>query len=156
MPDLPPLHRIKELREERGMSQLALATAAGLDKAAMSRIEKGKTHLNVPTMRQIAKALDLRPGDLLLDEDRSVGSSGVDAELLSIAHQMPPEERSRLIELAREMLALITRLLARGATGLTGNHDQIEAIVRFWNDGDDSDRSNVLSLMDSAQRFRPR
>ena len=58
--------RIKELRTARGLTQLGLAEAAGLDKMAVSRIERGEREPLFSTLRALARSLDVEPGELFL------------------------------------------------------------------------------------------
>lgn len=51
-------------REERGLSQRALAAAAGLSPAMLNEIEKGKKTPSLPTAKALADALGLRLDDL--------------------------------------------------------------------------------------------
>jgi transcriptional regulator with XRE-family HTH domain len=49
--------RLRELRQERGMSMRALARASGLSTNALSMIERGRTSPSVSTLYKIAGAL---------------------------------------------------------------------------------------------------
>jgi transcriptional regulator with XRE-family HTH domain len=51
-------HRIRELREARGWSQEQLALRIGRTKSVISRIEDGKTRLDLEIARKIAEELD--------------------------------------------------------------------------------------------------
>ena len=51
--------RIRELREERGISQRKLAVSVGLDPAAMSRIESAERGLSTGELVAAAQALDV-------------------------------------------------------------------------------------------------
>jgi transcriptional regulator with XRE-family HTH domain len=53
--------RIRELRQERGMSIAALAEAAGLSKGHMSSVERGLVLITVGTVVATARALDVPP-----------------------------------------------------------------------------------------------
>lgn len=57
---------IRALREELGLSQEALADAAGIDRSHMSRIERGKRNVSFLNICRIAEALDRKPSDLLI------------------------------------------------------------------------------------------
>ena len=57
--------RIRALREERGMSQEALARAAGYtDRSSIAKIEKGQVSLSAAKIDLLAKALGVTPGYL--------------------------------------------------------------------------------------------
>lgn len=51
--------RLRELRQERGMSMRALARASGLSTNALSMIERARTSPSVSTLYKIADALDV-------------------------------------------------------------------------------------------------
>lgn len=61
--------RVKELREDAGLTQRDLADLAGLSHVTVNHIENGKTPPRPRTLRKIAEALDVRVRDLR--EDRS-------------------------------------------------------------------------------------
>ena len=52
-------HRLKELREERGISMRSLARASALSANALSMIERGLTSPSVSTLTKIAGALEV-------------------------------------------------------------------------------------------------
>jgi transcriptional regulator with XRE-family HTH domain len=56
--------RIRELRIERGLSQEALADAAGIGRSYMSGIERGVRNCSTLHLFRIAKALRVPPGAL--------------------------------------------------------------------------------------------
>lgn len=144
------LHRIRQLREEAGLSQQALADRIRFDKTKMSRVEKGTTDLDVPMMREIAAGLGRKASALLLPEDIDNLQDGPDGDLLAIAHQLPVEGRALLITCARELVGLVGRMLAQGQSTIMGDPNLIGEFVAFWNQLDDSDRSNVLTMVGSA------
>src|SRR5512135_3756526 len=51
--------RLRELREERGMSMRSLAAASGLSANALSMIERGKASPSVSTLYKLAEALGI-------------------------------------------------------------------------------------------------
>jgi DNA-binding XRE family transcriptional regulator len=51
--------RLKELREEAGISQYALAKAAGISKQAVNMLERGSNEPSWETVRKLARALKL-------------------------------------------------------------------------------------------------
>nr|DAE53208.1 MAG TPA: helix-turn-helix domain protein [Caudoviricetes sp.] len=57
---------IKRLREEKGMSQDALAKLTGYtDRSSITKIEKGQVDLQQSKIELFAKALGTTPGDLM-------------------------------------------------------------------------------------------
>jgi len=55
---------IKDLREKAVLSQRDLAMKAGLSPNTINRLEKGKQKPTFVTARKLAKALDVKPGDI--------------------------------------------------------------------------------------------
>lgn len=60
--------RLRELRIRRAMTQDELATAAGIGKNTVNRIERDHTEPRPPTLRKLADALDVDPADLVAGE----------------------------------------------------------------------------------------
>ena len=59
--------RVAELRKSRGLSQEKLAFEIGMDLTSVNEIERGKRNPTLRTIVKIARALGLRPADLLSD-----------------------------------------------------------------------------------------
>lgn len=57
--------RVRELRLARGLSQEALADAAGLHRTAISLIEIANRSSTLETVEKIARALDVQPASLM-------------------------------------------------------------------------------------------
>jgi transcriptional regulator with XRE-family HTH domain len=57
--------RLKQLRIERAMTQDELAEAAGIGKNTVNRIEKDHTEPRPPTLRKLARALEVDPRELV-------------------------------------------------------------------------------------------
>ena len=51
--------RIRDLRIEKGLSQEALALAAGLDRSYVGGVKRGERNIAVLNLSRIAKALDV-------------------------------------------------------------------------------------------------
>jgi transcriptional regulator with XRE-family HTH domain len=61
--------RIRELREERDMTQRALAEALGMDPASMNRIEKGERGVSTGELVAMADALGVEADAILRLEE---------------------------------------------------------------------------------------
>ena len=57
--------RIKALREQRGLTQEALAEKAGVSRGYLARLETGRHGPRVSTVEKLAKALRVKVTDLL-------------------------------------------------------------------------------------------
>ena len=56
---------IRGVRKARGLSQEALADAAGIDRSHMGKIERGERNVTILNVARIATALDAQPSQLL-------------------------------------------------------------------------------------------
>ncbi len=56
---------LRELRLEKGISQEYLAELAGLHRTYISQIERGIKSPSLKSIEQIAKALDIKPSELI-------------------------------------------------------------------------------------------
>jgi len=58
---------IRAARKESGLSQEALADAAGIDRSHMGKIERGERNVTLLNLVRVARALQTRPSSLLLN-----------------------------------------------------------------------------------------
>ncbi|HEX4134607.1 MAG TPA: helix-turn-helix transcriptional regulator [Bryobacteraceae bacterium] len=61
--------RLRALREQRGLSQEALAAACALHRTYIGLIERGERSLSIPTIEVIASALGVSPAQLFEQTD---------------------------------------------------------------------------------------
>ena len=52
-------NRIKQLRNEKGISQETLANRAGLDRTYITSVERGKRNITIVSMEKITNALEI-------------------------------------------------------------------------------------------------
>ena len=56
---------IRGVRKARGLSQEALADAAGIDRSHMGKIERGERNVTILNIARIAAALNAQPSQIL-------------------------------------------------------------------------------------------
>jgi transcriptional regulator with XRE-family HTH domain len=68
--------RLRELRLAKGLSQEALADAAGLDRTYVSSCERGRRNVSLVNIHRLASVLGVEPGELLRVSGPDSGGSG--------------------------------------------------------------------------------
>src|SRR5829696_1988031 len=58
------MERIRQLRNERGLSQAKLAVMADMDPATLNRLERGTGNPNLKTLERVADVLEVEVADL--------------------------------------------------------------------------------------------
>jgi predicted transcriptional regulator/transcriptional regulator with XRE-family HTH domain len=126
--------RLQRLREERGISQVALAKSLGISPSYLNQIEHNQRPLTVPVLLRIHSQLGLDPQvfseddeSRLIAEVREVladaGSESIStAELRSLAANMPAVARS-ILELHRRARSANDR--ADGLLGALGDQQRL-------------------------------
>lgn len=66
---------LKQLREERGMSQEAAALTCGIDRAYFGRLERAAKVPTLTTLWRIADGFGTRPSELLKRAERLLGEA---------------------------------------------------------------------------------
>jgi transcriptional regulator with XRE-family HTH domain len=59
---------VRRLREQRGLSQEKLAELADVHRAWLGSVERGASNISIDNMEQLAKALGVQLGELLVDK----------------------------------------------------------------------------------------
>ncbi len=93
-------NRVRELREEQGLSQRALGERVGLTGAAIQRYETGDRQLDLRRAKVIARALDVHVAELLAP---AVARTDDEARLLNLFRQMGARARGMLLNLAQDL-----------------------------------------------------
>ena len=98
--------RLREIRLNQGLTQLDLATAAGISVAYVGRLEAANASCTIDIVEKIAKALAVKVDDLLPTTDPPDLTAQLRERVRSLS--------DRLVESAdRETLALAAQFLAR-------------------------------------------
>lgn len=61
--------RIKQIREEKGILQVAFADEIGYDKSNTSRLESGRLNMRIGTLYKVSQALGITLSELVKVED---------------------------------------------------------------------------------------
>ncbi len=61
---------VRRLRREAGYSQESFADKCKVHRTYMGAVERGETNISLDNLERIAKALNLTPGQLLLEVDK--------------------------------------------------------------------------------------
>lgn len=93
-------NRIRELRTARDMSQQALGDTIGCSKMTISDLERGNQELTLDYMRRIARALNVKPADLMLDEDNPDRLSSEERALVDDYRNASDEKRELIMRIA--------------------------------------------------------
>ncbi len=58
--------RLRDVRKDKGLTQVQLAEEAGIHQSVISRIEAGTTAVSLDILERLCEALDCEPGDLII------------------------------------------------------------------------------------------
>ena len=72
--------KICETRRRKGVSQEEMANRMGISLNSYRKLEKGRTLLVSPRIWEIARAMEIKPEELIMDDDTAHGSSLADIE----------------------------------------------------------------------------
>ena len=98
--------KIRALRKERGWTSEYLAEISGCTQSTISEIENDKRSPQYDTLEKIAKAFQLPLIDILPLEAHTGKMDFTEEEkrLISIFHQLTPEQRKHLLEFVHSFL----------------------------------------------------
>ena len=92
--------RIKEKRIEKQLTQEALATELKISVAFLSRIERGRTQINLKRLTQVAQILGVSTGYLLSGCEEET-TTYLDKEFKELLEKCSPEKQKFIYEVAR-------------------------------------------------------
>lgn len=90
-------HRLRALREERGLSLRQLANRSGVGFTIIGKIEKGEVKLASHHIARLAPALGCRPEDLVAERLLSAQEHA----LIKAVEGLPDDKIRLLVEVAR-------------------------------------------------------
>lgn len=90
--------RIREARVAAGKKQREVAAALGISQPYFAQIERGERRLNTEYQEQLARALNVKPTDLV---DFDAPAPEDEAFLLDVFRSLPPERREGWLDMAR-------------------------------------------------------
>jgi len=86
-------NRIKELREQRGLTQQQLADMIGTTKQQIGRLEGAKRRLSDQWVQKIAGALEVHPGELWAEVPAGEQLSPQEEAMLNLFRGLSEEQR---------------------------------------------------------------
>lgn len=92
-------NRIKEIREERGVTLDELAERLSTSKGQVAALQAGRRQLTLIWMRRIAEALHCKASDLLLDDDVAFRPSTTEVEALELLKNLPGQDKIRAVKI---------------------------------------------------------
>lgn len=101
-------NNIKNIREEKKLKQIEVATHIGVDKSAYSKIEKGQRALTIEELLKMAQLFNLTT-DQVLNHDGKIPQEVViedktAAEQLRLIQQLDEEDKQTIFKLIDKML----------------------------------------------------
>jgi transcriptional regulator with XRE-family HTH domain len=108
--------RIKEIRKELGLNQVAFAQKIGLTKTALSMIEVGQNTFTDKNIKLICITFNVNERWLRTGEGTMFNSSPHTNEITDIMENLLPEAQQSLLLVAREFLSIQGKLLSRRNT----------------------------------------
>jgi transcriptional regulator with XRE-family HTH domain len=100
--------RLREARQQRGLTLTAVAEQAGVTKGFLSLAERGRTRVSVPTLLRLCEALAIPLGSLFDYPDSVVVANGAGARLemggLDITEYLLTPSNERYIQVMQTIL----------------------------------------------------
>ena len=99
---------IKNIREEKNLKQIEVATHIGVDKSAYSKIEKGLRALTVDELQKMAHLFNMTT-DLIINYDGKIPKEVViedktAVEQMNLIQQLEEEDKQTIFKLIDKML----------------------------------------------------
>ena len=98
---------IRNIRQEKGLSQGEMQKRTGILRSYLSRVENGHTVPSFATLQRLASAMEVSLADFFPGEDPPPLPAGAPTdylqELKTYIPQLSPEQRQELLEMVKEM-----------------------------------------------------
>lgn len=103
---------LKKLRDDKGLSQAAVARELGISRQTYNNYELGKREADYETLLKLAEFFDTTVDNLISGRDpvsdsHDISFTETDDDLILLnrnAKKLPPENRKLLIDMAKAML----------------------------------------------------
>ena len=126
-------HRIKSLRQEKGLTLAKISERCGVAEATLSRIENGRMTGKIDSHRKICDALGISLADLYQDFASKAQKMGVESETEKKDVFVHDEKTSSVIltsqALSKKMMPLLIRLSPQGKTAKEEASDYTEKFL---------------------------
>lgn len=132
--------RVRFHRQQRGISGVKLAAAAGVSQPFLSQLESGQTSVAIATLYRIAGALGIDPADLLPAPERR-------------AYEVVRAHEGERMSLSEHLGAATARAIFRGGSHISELYDYELSPDDFVADWFSSDAEHVLYVLEGAMRF---
>lgn len=96
-------NRIRELRKERGLTQVELAKILGVTQNAIYKLETGESDLNTKWMEKLSSALNVKPYELLPIEWQPQPISKEEEQILALFRK---KEQTALLLLQTKQISI--------------------------------------------------
>ncbi|MQL53625.1 helix-turn-helix domain-containing protein [Desulfofundulus thermobenzoicus] len=97
--------RIKQLRQQLGISRSALARKSGISLTYLNEIERGIKSPTEHTLRKLCSALGLSLAEFFAGDGQGEELPADVRRMIAIARQLTPRQRQLLLEVMEEWLA---------------------------------------------------
>lgn len=97
-------NRIRELRQQRGLTQAALGEAIGTSAVHVGHLELGRRELSLSMMRAIARVFDVPTADILARDDNPLAANPRARRLLGFFDQAEEPARQAIERVAESMI----------------------------------------------------
>lgn len=101
--------RVEQYRKANDYTQEALAKKVYVSASAISRLEKGKQLVSVPTMMRIAETLGVTVDDLLYGSKEVMTTDDEwDQKIIILLEKYSPKQKERIWKIMKEMRGMMT------------------------------------------------